>query len=315
MNNIIRFWNQNRRGIIAGIAAIVLLIVIIQVLNQMAKQRNQAKNENVIQLTEEEKNLPTQSIIGGDSTPIEETKNNVKIIETFIEKCNNGDISGAYQMLTDDCKEVLFKTEEAFKNGYHNIIFKSKRMGNIENFLTKNKKYTYKVTFYEDMLATGNAQNSETYQDYITIDENSKNGKLNINSFIYKKDINKETEKSGIKITIISQQVYKENEKYEIKIENNTNKRILIDTREKSKSVYLVGSNNVTYNSYIDELSSVLYEIPANFSRIYKIRFNKIYSSGIQTTKVVFSDIVPDYEKYSQTPDEMKERVQISVNI
>ena len=52
MNNIIRFWNQNRKGIIAGIAAIVFLIVIIQVLNEMARQRNQAQNENVIQLTE-----------------------------------------------------------------------------------------------------------------------------------------------------------------------------------------------------------------------------------------------------------------------
>lgn len=313
MNNIIRFWNQNRKGIIAGIAAIVLLIVIIQILNQMAKKQREEKNNT--QIIEEQEELPTKSIIGADTVSKEVTKSNVEMIESFIEKCNNGDIVGAYQMLTDDCKEILFSTEENFKKGYYNIIFKNKKISNIENFLSKDKRYTYKVSFYDDILSTGNAQNSETYQDYITIDENSKNGKLNINSFIYKKDINKETEKNGIKITIISQQIYKENEKYEIKIENNTNKRILIDTREKSKSVYLVGSNNVTYNSYIDELSSVLYEIPANFSRTYKIRFNKIYSSGIQTTKVVFSDIVPDYEKYSQTPDEMKERVQISVNI
>ena len=183
------------------------------------------------------------------------------------------------------------------------------------DYISNNKRYTYRVTIYEDMLATGNADSSKSYKDYITIDENSKSGKLNINSFIYKKEINKQAEVDGIKIIIVSQQVYKENEKYEIKIENNTNKRILIDTREKNKSVYLVGNNNVSYDSYISEISSVLYEIPANFYRTYEIKFNKIYSSGTTTKGIVFSDIVADYEKYEQNPEEVKDRVKITVNI
>lgn len=315
MNNIIRFWNQNRKGIIAGIAAIVLLIVIIQALNQMAKNKKEEQYKNKIELTEEEKELPTESIIGDNNVSVDITKSNVDIIETFVDKCNNGDITGAYQMLTDDCKDTLFRTEENFKTGYYNIVFKNNRIINIENFLSKNKRYTYKVTFYDDILSTGNAPNSETYQDYITIDENSTNGKLNINSFIYKRNINKEAEKNGIKVKVISQQIFKENEKYEIRIENNTDKRILIDTREKSKSVYLIGSNNISYNSYIDEISSALYEIPSNFGKTYKIKFNKIYSLGITTKEIVFSDIIPDYEKYKQAQNEVKERVNISVNI
>lgn len=310
MNNIIRFWNQNRKGIIVGIIAIVLLIVIIQVLNQIEK--NKLKQDNTNTLTEEEKNLPTKSIIGGDTISIEKTKDNVEIIENFIEKCNNGDITAAYQMLTDECKEVLFSTEESFKKGYYNIIFSSKKLSSIENFLSDNKRYTYQVKFYDDILSTGNAENAQSYQDYITIDEN---GKLNINSFIYKKNINKETEENGIKIIILSQEIYKDNEKYQIKIENNTDKRISINTREYSKSVYLVGSNNVTYNSNIAELSSILYEIPANFYRTYTIKFNKIYSSGVETKGIVFSDIIPDYEQYKQTPNETTKRIQISVSI
>lgn len=316
MNNIIRFWNQNRRGIIVGIAAIVLLIVIIQVLNQMAKRKNEERNNSIVSLTEEEKKLPTQSIIGGDNASIEQTKSNVKIIQEFITKCNNNDIEGAYSMLTNECKEVLFTTQENFKKGYYDIIFKSKRISNIEYLTSNNKKYTYQVKFYEDMLSTGNVQNTNSYQDYITVDENStNNGKLNINSFIYKKDINKETESSGVKVTILSQEIYKDNEIYEIKIQNNTDKRILIDTKQNNKSVYLVGDNNVTYNSYISELASTLYEIPANFYRIYKIKFNKIYTSGVQTKGIVFSDIVQDYEKYKQTPEKVKERLTISINI
>lgn len=313
MNNIIRFWNQNRKGIIAGIIAIVLLIVVIQVLNQMVK--NQSKQNNTNTLTEEEKSLPTKSIIGADTISIEETKDNVEIINEFTQNCNDGNITAAYAMLTDDCKEVLFKTEENFKKGYVDIIFSTKRLLNIENFISEDKRYTYKVEFYSDILSTGNAQNSEFYQDYITIDENSENGKLNINSFIYKKNINKETEIAGIKVIVISQQIYKDNEKYEIKIENNTDKRISINSGKYTKSVYIVGSNNVTYNSNIAELSSILYEIPANFYRTYTIKFNKIYSSGVETKGIVFSDIVPDYEQYKQTPNETTKRIQISVSI
>ena len=313
MNNIIRFWNQNRRGIIAGIAAIVLLIVIIQALNQITK--NQLKQNNIETLTEEEKKLPTKSIIGENSTSVEKTKDNVNIINEFVQKCNDGNLTAAYEMLTDDCKEVLFKTEENFKKGYIDIIFSTKRLINIENFISEDKRYTYKVGFYDDILSTGNAQNFESYQDYITIDENSKNGKLNINNLIYKKEINKETEINGIKVTIISQQIYKDNEKYEIKVENNNNKRISINSGKYKKSVYVVGSNNVTYNSNISEIASILHEIPANSYRTYTIKFNKIYSLGVETKRVVFSDIVPDYEQYKQTPDKTEERIKISVNL
>jgi len=313
MNNIIRFWNQNRKGIITGIVVIVLLIIFIQILDNMAEE--ELKKGHNIEKTQEKEDLPTESIIGGQTVKKEVTKSNVEIIESFIEKCNNGDVTGAYQMLTDDCKEALFTTEENFKNGYYNIIFKNKKIVKIDNFISDNRRYTYRVTLNEDILSTGNVKDSSSYQDYITVDENQEEAKLNINSFIYKKEINKESEKDGIKITILSKEIYKENEKYQIKIENNTDKKILVDTRDSSKTIYLLGSNNIKYNSNISELSSALLEIPAKFYRNYEIKFNKIYSSGVGERGIVFSDIVPDYEKYKQTPDEVSERITIGINM
>lgn len=313
MNNIIRFWNQNRKGIIAGIIVIVLLIAFTQLLNKVAE--DELKEQRNKQELEEKEDLPTKSIIGGETVKKDITKSNVEIIESFIEKCNSGDVTAAYQMLTDECKEAVYTTEENFKNGYYNVIFKSKKIANIENFMSSGKRYTYRVTLNEDILSTGKVSDLSSYQDYITVDENSENGKLNIKSFIYKKEINEEKEVDGIKITVVSQEVYKENEKYNIKVENNTEKRILIDTRKTSKTLYLVGNNNVKYNSNISELASVLLEIPANFYRTYEIKFNKIYSTGIRTKGIVFSDIVPDYEKYKETPDEVKERITIGINI
>lgn len=314
MNYIIRFWNQNRKGIIAVAVAIVLLIIVVQVLNQMAKDANNKKNTNT-QLSEEEQKLPTQSLIGSGNVSTQETKNNTEIIETFIQKCNEKDIKSAYAMLTQDCKDTLFSTEEAFQKGYVDIIFKTKRISNIELFLSKNNRVTYQVKLYDDMLATGNGTTSNSYQDYITIDENSSSGKLNINSFICKKEINQETEVAGIKVIILAQEIYKDSEQYQIKIENNTDKRILIDTATKAKSVYLVGNNNVTYDSYLSELSSILYEIPANFYRNYTIKFNKIYSAGVESKGIVFSDMVADYEAYHIAPEQVTNRVQISVSL
>lgn len=312
MNNMIRFWNQNRKGIIAGIAAIVLLILFIQVLNEMARQEKEEKNNNKIVLTEEEKKLPTESIIGDDRVSIEETKINVEIIENFVEKCNNGQVSEAYQLLTEGCKKALFSSEESFKRGYIDIIFKNKKIINIENFVSRNERYTYKVNFYNDILSSGNANDEDSYQDYITIDTD---GKLNISDLIYRKEINKELEFEGIKVTIVAQEIYKENENYEIKIKNNTKNRILIDTQEKSKSVYIVGSNNITYDSFINEISDVLLEIPRGIERNYEIGFNKIYSTGVTTNSIVFTDIVLDCETYKQTPEKVEERLKITVSI
>ena len=312
MNNIIRFWNQNRRGIILGIAAVVLLIVVIQILNQVAKDN---KNTNKVVLTEEEKALPTKSIIGGDTVSVKTTKENVDILEEFVEKCNSGQVTDAYNMLTDDCKEVLFPSEENFKTGYYAMIFSEKRMIDVQNYLSSNKRHTYLVKFYNDVMSSGTTQGAQAYQDYITVDENCENGKVSVNSFIYKDEVNKTVEKNGIILTVLAREVYKDNEKYQIKIENNTDKRILIDTRERSKSIYLVGSNNVVYGSNIAEIASVLYQIPAHISRTYKLRFNKAYSLGVGTSGIVFSDIVSDYEAYEQAPNETKDRVQISVSI
>lgn len=311
MKNIISIWNKNRKTIITAIIAIALLIILIQILNQFAKN---SKKSNTIK--EDTEGLPTKSIIGGETVSVEITKNNVEEIETFIKKCNSGDIEGAFNMLTDDCKDVLFANKlENFKKGYTDIIFSSKRIANIENFISNDGFYTYRVKFYADMLSTGNTQNKEFHQDYITICKNEPNGKLNINSLIYKENINRESEINGIKVIVTSKQVYKDYEKYEIKFENNTDKRILIDTKKQNKTTYLVGSNGVLYNSNISEISSTLCEIPANFYRVYNIKFDKIYSLGVQTEGITFSDVVPDYETYKQNTKEYIQRLKISVSM
>lgn len=312
MNKIIRIWNKNRKLVIFGALLIVFVIIAIQLLNQLAKAQKEQdkKNNNTIQESIEK--LPTESVITGEKVDTELTKSNVNMIEEFVTKCNNKDISGAYSMLTEECKQTIFKTQESFQKGYYDIIFKENRICDIENYKNLSKLNTYKVKLYSDVLSTGDTDNTTSYQDYITIDQNSK--KISINSLIYVKEINKSEEKDGIKITILKQQVYKDYERYEINIENKTNKRILIDTKKGSRSIYVLGSNNISYSAYTSEISSNLYEIPAYFNKTYNIKFDKIYND-ITVKSLTFSDIVSDYEKYNKNPEEIKERVRITVNI
>ena len=318
MNFIRRFINQNRRGIIIVVAIIAFVFIIIPVANDIEGERQKRQYEkekaNKVELTEDEQNLPTKSIIGASSVSLQKTKANVKLIEQFVEKCNNKDVAGAYNMLTDECKKTLFQTVEDFERSYYKMIFSTRKLVDMENFICVNNRYTYYAKFYDDILATGNLKKANYYNDYITIDDNSQNGKISINSLICKKEINKTKETDGIKITILTQEIYKGKEKYEIKIENNTDKTILIDTRAKSNTLYLIDENSVKYGSNIAEIASIQQRIPANYSRTFKFGFNKIYSVQSQSKRIAFTDIVPDYEKYREDKS-YNNRVQISIEI
>ena len=62
-------------------------------------------------------------------------------------------------------------------------------------------------------------------------------------------------------------------------------------------------------------MSSILTEVQAKSDRDYEIKFYKIYSTGVRSRGIAFLDIVSDSEKYKQMPNEVKERVQISISM
>lgn len=309
MNKIIRIWNQNRRKIIIIALVIVFFFIIQQTLNQMAKDNIEKNNEN--QVNTEKESLPTQSIITGEVVKEETTKTNVEVINDFVDYCNNQDIDSAYDLLTDECKEILFSTKDNFINNYYEIIFSETRTIKIENYKNSSKNNTYKVTFYGDALSTGDVSGTDTYQDYITVDKETT--KLNVNSLITSSEINAEEEVNGIKIEVLRQQIYKDYEKYEIKVENNTDKTVVLDTLASNKKVYIVDNDSVKYTAFISEIANNLLELQKYTAKTYTIKFNKNYNPSSKTKKVVFSDIVEDYEKYEQ--EKTEDRLKIEVDI
>lgn len=308
MNKIIRMWNQNRKKIIIIVLVVAFCFLIIQVLNQMAKEQIK-ENNNKNKIVSKEENLPSTSIITGEKVKETTTQTNVGIIESFVENCNSNDIEKAYSLLTDGCKEVLFPTKESFINNYYNIIFKEQKTIKIENYKNSSNTNTYQVTFYGDVLSTGNVATSDKYTDYITVEKDSE--KLNINSLVTTTKLESEKEVNGIKISVKRKEIYKDYEKFQIKVENNTDKTVLLDTRKSSKTIYAVGTDSIKYSANTNEIGSSLFEIQKYVAKTYEIKFNKRYDSSIRSKKIIFSDIIEDYDKYKQQKTDERLKIEI----
>ena len=235
--NIIRLYNQNRRTIWIAIIAIIFIIIAIHVLNDLVKKKNVEDNNTIINtITEKDyKNNLDISITLSDEDVKEEKE---LVIDQFIRYCNAGKINEAYNLLTDKCKEYVYPNIETFKKNYIDIVFNSKKLYSKERYTGS----TYKVKLYEDMLSTGSISNS-TIEDFYTIEK--ENTKINISGYIKEEQINKSASSNNIEINVLSKKIFKEYEEYTLEVKNNTDKDILLDSMENTRTIYLEGNGNV----------------------------------------------------------------------
>jgi hypothetical protein len=77
--------------------------------------------------------------------------------------------------------------------------------------------------------------------------------------------------------------------------------------------MYLVDNSNIKYNAYSNEIADSIYEFTQYVSKTLSLKFNKKYEPDDKTKKVVFSDIVEDYEKY--TLEKTEDRLKIEIDI
>ena len=184
MNRLVRFYNQNRKAILAGIIAIIFIIAIIQVLNNVSKEnlRRQAiQNQNVVNNTSENNyKEQTNALLSNGNITEKEKQESAKVVDTFLSHCVNGEIEEAYDLISNDCKKIFYPSLDAFRVQYYEDIF------------IGNKKYDfqlwsgvdgniYQIKIHDDLLATGQVASIKNYREdyYNVVEENSKL-KLNI---------------------------------------------------------------------------------------------------------------------------------------
>ena len=221
-------------------------------------------------------------------------------------------------MLSNSCKERLYPTIEYFKNNYIDKVFTQKRIYNLESWISTNNRYTYKIKILDDIIQTGARDNGNVVEDYITIENKNNKYELKINSYIAREEVNKEKEEQGIIFTIKNRDLYKDYTVYNINIKNLTDKDILVDSRQDTDSVYILGENEGKYRAFMYEnVESGLVVTAGGFSKNISIRINKVYNPKIQDKSLEFTDIINDYNSYKILKDksEYKDRTNISIQI
>ncbi len=321
MYKLIRFYNQNRKKIFKIILIIVLIIGLIQLLNYFAKQsnnidKNDYEQKNIVN-TNNEKNqdiISNKSLVSGSIVSNEKLKKDVDVIDEFIKYCNNKDINSAYNLLTEECKEVMFPSVQDFYNIYYLNIFNEKtKTYTVENWTDS----TYQVRYTEDILSSGKLNGDETKQDYITVVKENEEKRLNINNYIRRKKANKVTEYKDIKVTIVSIDTYMDYEIYNFAIQNNSENTILLDTSDDAKSIYLLDSKNMKYEFYNNEIIENRLIVKSKFTNNLQVKFTNSYSATRRIEKIVFSKLVLNYDKYNQLEDksEYRDFYEFKVNV
>ncbi len=297
MYRLMRFYNQNRKAIIRAILIIALFFVILIIFNNNKKNNYDTLKINTNTEKIKSDSVTTdRSIITGEEIESNKINKDVEVIEEFINFCKLKDVKNAYSLLSNSCKELQFKSESELNNIYFEIFFKNSNIiYTIENWYND----TYKITIRENALSTGKISQYEK-QDYITIVEENGEKRLNINNFLYKKDINSKKNFNEIEVNIVSEQQYMDYLILDIEIKNNMDFQILMDDLQEIKSVYIQDDNESKYSLYTHEFEKNELLILPKESKKIKLKFYSKYISTKNINKLVFSNVIINFGTESE---------------
>ena len=295
MNKFIRFYNQNRLRFWLIVVTIVIIVSIPRALNNYIKKQKEKEGNNRNNVTESYNRINKNPSISGKSVSEETTKKSVNIIDTFMENCNNQNIEEAYSLLSSDCKEQLFPELQDFENYYFKIIFYEKRTYDIETFFSTDSSVTYRISMMGDILSSGKSNGLET-EDYYTVVEEGGQSKLNIKGYIGKAEINKENTYENITFNVVEKYMYMDYEIFKIKVKNNTGNSIMVDGKDKTRTVNVEDKNEVKYYALLNEVGDLYLTVLPGITKEIEIKFNKTYSTKNKERYINFNNVILDIE-------------------
>ena len=275
MGNIIRFFNQNKKQIIRVILIILFIIIILQVLNNIAKERQ--KNSGFIA----DKSIDygkDYAIISGEYKDETIYKKETNILNQFANYCNEKNYEQAYNLLTEECKEILYPDIDTFIQGYCNEYFSDKRSCTFQAW----DGQTYLVEIREDSMSTGRYSEDKYLQDYYTVKEN----KLNISSFVKREQINKEKEEKNINVRVLNIDYYIDYTKVTLNVTNNATTKMEIDLKQDPQTLTIEDNNGTKFTSNISEMSISELMVDAGTSRNITLQFQVGYRTDLKIRNI-----------------------------
>lgn len=319
MRRLIKYFNQNRKKILLIVLVIVFLIILVRVLNYMVKTNIQEERNSIsnVQINKDT-SIPDEAIISGEKISEEKASDDKKMIENFVQACNEKDYTKAYNMLTDDCKNIVFSgTMDSFVKNYCDLIFQTPKTYQLKGWLDKVQGMTYKVTYLEDnILATGGISEGLNYMDYITVIEENNETKLSIYNFINSYELSKIESKNNVEIQLNREDVYMDYVIYTVTVTNRNENTILLSNNIDNKQICLLDSNNSEYISYLNEIPQFNLIINKGEKKQFTIKLGKGYSSSTNSEYIRFKNIYLDYNAYVNNPnDENLQKIQMDIKI
>lgn len=279
--------------------AIIIVVLFLIVVNSMSKNNNlqrgsgnRATTSTGVYISQAEQN----ELVVKTSKKSEDNLNSVKnelgntrlsttsYIKLFLELCNNQKTDSAYELLSDECKNVLFPEKEIFVEKYCNIYFPYAKSTSISKYGENN---TYKIEFKDDIITTGGSSNNDMI-DYITV---LNNGKLNIASYVKKEQINKSSNNSYVKVNVLDRYVFFDREEYEIEVENFTTADMILDDINGSGTIYLLDEDGEKNSLDIVNYQEQDLRIQGNKKGKVKLRFSRSYNKQKKYKMFAFENI------------------------
>ena len=267
MSRISRLYNQNRVSFWLIILIIIFIILMIQLLNFFAKKDNESKKNNKNNIAQDEYVNESKSIISDGSVSQNVKTKYAKLIDNFLNNCINANFEDAYNMISEDCKNIYYDSLDKFENRY------------CKNKFNGHKKYSF--------------------QSWI-------NGSKNIYQIKIFDEINKEQENSNIVFNIKDVEIYKEYSIYTIKVKNNNANSIKIDSKEKSNTTYIEDNNKIKFLGLLYENLDNDLVVNSNEEKEIRIKFNIIYRDDLNLKKMVFSDIVKENSNNNEKKEKVE---------
>ena len=228
-----------------------------------------------------------------------ESKKEINLFESKINKymkhCENREYEEAYNMLSEDCKNIRFNNNiENFKK-YIKSIFKEGQKYYIQNYSNKDNIYIYQCTISEDILVTGNAD-AERYIEKIAILGNKEDSPISIGEFIKAEEINKVAEDEFMKIHLLKRNIYYDKIIYEIKIKNNSSYDIVLEREGEKDAIGIYVQNDLRVENLKEYETNEKY-IEAGSEKNIKVEFPVYFDEKDKVNKIIFNKIriIEDY--------------------
>lgn len=305
MGKLIRFYNQNVRKVWTIVLIIVFALMIISAFNSMYKKRSEDRNKEIqsgeyIQKYHNE----SESMVSGGYVPDSVREDFGDLIDSFFNYCKNHEPEKAYGLISNDCKQLLYPTEEVFEEQYYKNKFKADKLYSFQSW-TASDTYIYLVKIFDNMLATGSGSSQEYIQDYVSVVKENGEYKLNINSYIGRVSIAKKYSKDGLTIEVLDRYIFMDYGIYSLKIQNNSGSTVLLDSMEETNKTYVVDEDNIKSEAMLYENTKDDLTIIPNTEKEIQIKFSDVYQEKNMIEKMVFEDVRVDLD--------MKMKIEIDI--